>query len=83
MKYKGKLIASDISTSRLKMCYEDSERHKINWIKWCVKDAEREQLRKLILELYDYLTIQEYNQVSSMLYKGIKEYLVLKQQKLN
>ena len=53
MKYKGKLIASDISTSRLKMCYQDSERHKINWIKWCVKDAEREEFPLLDRALID------------------------------
>ena len=53
MKYKGELIASDISINRMKMCYNDSERQKINWINWCIKDAERAEFPLLDRALID------------------------------
>ena len=53
MKYNGELIASDISNNRINMCYKDSLRHKINWINWCIKNAEKEEFPLLDRALID------------------------------
>ena len=53
MKYNGELIASDISKNRINMCYKDSLRHKINWINWCIKNAEEEEFPLLDRALID------------------------------
>ena len=53
MEYNGKLIASDINKNRIDMCYKDSGRHNINWINWCVKNAEKDEFPLLDRALID------------------------------
>ena len=53
MEYNGKLIASDISKNRIDMCHKDNKRHNIDWINWCIKNAEKDKFPLLNRALID------------------------------